>query len=90
MAVHRAFNQFNPPNSIVHAQLHINGKDYTWSSRQSTDMRKLIRALDQANIRSESDSCFGDSVMVIISPPGSGRQVKGQVSRPGPSQLSCL
>ena len=68
-------------------QLHFNGKDYTWSSRQPTDIRKLSKALDEAGIRSESDNSFGDSVMVVISIPGSDRQIKGQVSTP-PSRSS--
>ncbi len=62
-----------------YAQLHSNGKDYTWSSRQSTDIRRLSRALDAAGVRCESDNSFGDSVMVIIQTPGSDRCVKGQV-----------
>jgi hypothetical protein len=51
-------------------------------------MRKLCKALDEAGIRAESDNSLGDSVMVLISPVGSDRRVKGQV-RPRPTRAPC-
>lgn len=70
------------------AQLHTNNKDFTWSTRQSIGMRLLIPALHDAGIRAESDTSFGDSVMVVISPTGSDRQIKGQVLADGTIRLA--
>ena len=69
-------------------QFHANGKDLTWSTRQTTDIRKLSKAFLDAGFRAESDTSFGDSVMVVITPPGSDRSIKGQVLADGTIRLA--
>lgn len=51
-------------------------------------MRQLVPSLQKAGIRAESDTSFGDSVMVIINPNGSERQIKGQVLADGTIRLA--
>ncbi|EKX41881.1 hypothetical protein GUITHDRAFT_141634 [Guillardia theta CCMP2712] len=70
-------NSGMPPIKLQDAKFHENYKDFTWSTRQTTDIRKLSKALQAAGIKAENDTSFGDSVMVVISPPGTDRQIKG-------------
>lgn len=77
-----------PPIRLSEAKFHANFKDLTWSTRQTTDIRKLSRALAEAGFRAESDTSFGDSVMVVVTPEGSERAIKGQVLADGTIRLA--
>ena len=81
-------NSGMPPIKLQDAKFHENYKDFTWSTRQTTDIRKLSKALQAAGIKAENDTSFGDSVMVVISPPGTDRQIKGQVLADGTIRLA--
>lgn len=77
-----------PPIRLRDAKFNENSKDYTWSTRQNIDIRRLSAALRAMNIKAESDTSFGDSIMVIITPTGTNRQVKGQVLADGTIRLA--
>ena len=77
-----------PPIRLRDAKFNENSKDYTWSTRQNIDIRRLSAALRAVNIKAESDTSFGDSIMVIITPTGTNRQIKGQVLADGTIRLA--
>jgi len=77
-----------PPIRLRDAKFNENSKDFTWSTRQTVDIRRLSAALRAAGIKAESDTSFGDSIMVVITPPGTDRQIKGQVLADGTIRLA--
>jgi hypothetical protein len=77
-----------PPIRLRDAKFNENSKDFTWSTRQNIDIRRLSAALRAMNIKAESDTSFGDSIMVIITPTGTNRQIKGQVLADGTIRLA--
>jgi len=83
-----AGNAGMPAIRLRDAKLNENSKDFTWSTRQNIDIRRLSAALRTAGIRAESDTSFGDSIMVVITPPGTNRQIKGQVLADGTVRLA--
>ena len=78
-----------PPIRLRDAKFNENAKDFTWSTRQTIDIRRLSAALRHVGIKAESDTSFGDSIMVVIT-PGSlpDRQIKGQVLADGTIRLA--
>ncbi len=77
-----------PPIRLRDAKFNENSKDFTWSTRQNIHIGKLSAAFRACGIKAESDTSFGDSIMVVITPPGSGRQIKGQVLADGTIRLA--
>ena len=77
-----------PPIRLPDAKFNENSKDYTWSTRQTIDIRRLSAALRAVGIKAESDTSFGDSIMVVITPDGTDRQIKGQVLADGTIRLA--
>ena len=77
-----------PPIRLRDAKFNENSKDYTWSTRQTIDIRRLSAALRAVGIKAESDTSFGDSIMVVITPDGTDRQIKGQVLADGTIRLA--
>ena len=77
-----------PPIRLRDAKFNENSKDFTWSTRQTIDIRRLSTALRSVGIKAESDTSFGDSIMVVITPTGTDRQIKGQVLADGTIRLA--
>lgn len=77
-----------PPIRLRDAKFNENSKDFTWSTRQNINIRRLSAALRAVGIKAESDTSFGDSIMVVITPPGTDRQIKGQVLADGTIRLA--
>ena len=81
-------NSGMPPLHLCDARCNENSKDFTWSTRQSIDVRCLGTALRKLGIKAEYDTSFGDSIMVVITPAGTDRQIKGQVLADGTIRLA--
>jgi hypothetical protein len=77
-----------PPIRLSDAKFNENSKDFTWSTRQNIHIGKLSAAFRAGGIKAESDTSFGDSIMVVITPPGTERNIKGQVLADGTIRLA--
>ena len=77
-----------PPIRLRDAKFTESSKDFRWSTRHKIDIPRLSAALGAVNIKAESHTCLGDSIMVIITPTGTNRHIRGQVLANGTIRLA--